>query len=149
MYNSAGNQMDTTQMKNEMFQFSFYMMNKKNMTNLSFSKLNFTSSNEASIPAWHYQNSYMISIGESLTLQKNIQANTGLDFGVSRFGISSLGGNAGITYKSAKTSLTYRLAARYTQYKLLETNSWQKVIRGTLDIIWQFKYKLNDLEKTN
>ena len=149
MYNSAGNRMDTTEMKNEMFQFSFCYMNKRSMTSLNISKLNFTSGTQSIIPVWHYQNSYMISVSESYTVQKNIQANAGLDFGVSRFGLSAAGGHAGVSYRSPKTSLTYRLGARYTQYKLGETNSWQRVLRGTLDITWQFRYKLNDLDKTN
>lgn len=148
MYNSAGNKMDSTQIKNEMFQFAFYFMNKRTLTNFSIHKLNFTSTAPLTVAPWHYQNSYMISVGESYSIQKNIQMSLGTDFAISKFGVSSLGGNAGISYRSAKTSVTYRLRARYMQYKLEEINAWQKVMRGSLDIIWQFKYKLNDLETT-
>lgn len=148
LFNHSGNKMDTTQTKNELFQFSFYMMNKTNMTSLSVTKMNFVATSQETIASWHAQNSYMISIAQGYAIQKNINTSAGIDLGLSKFGLSSIGGNAGISLRSPKPQLTYRLNARYTQYRLEENNSWLKVLRGTLDITWQFKYKLNDLEKT-
>lgn len=149
LYNKSNSSLDTTQISNELFQLSFFYLNKSSMTNLSISKINFNSTTPTSIPSWHYQNSYMISMGENYTWKKNIQTNAGLDLGVSKYGISSMGGNVGITYRAPKSSMIYRLNTRYMHFKLQETTNWQNVFRGTLDIIWQFRYKLNDFDKTN
>lgn len=149
LFNKSNSSLDTTQISNELFQLSFFYLNKSSMTNLSISKINFNSTTPTSIPSWHYQNSYMISMGENYTWKKNIQTNVGLDLGVSKYGISSMGGNVGITYRAPKSSMIYRLNTRYMHFKLQETTNWQNVFRGTLDIIWQFRYKLNDFDKTN
>jgi hypothetical protein len=86
----------------------------------------------------------MFSAGESFVINQNLNSNFGIDLGLSRFGISSKGLNAGASYKSTKLPLQYRAQFRYSKYKMTESDVWTNIVRCTIAINWQFKYKLQN-----
>jgi len=83
----------------------------------------------------------MLSGSYTLDAQTNLTG--GGDIGVAGFGLSKYGLQAGVAYRLKRLPLTVRLTGRYTQYRLSTAEVWKPVYGGSVDMLWQFKMKLN------
>jgi hypothetical protein len=136
--------MDTIDTGSNLFQFSANYSNKRHSNYFTLSRIEHRANANIIASSWHFNNKYMFSAGESFVINQNLNSNFGIDLGLSRFGISSKGLNAGASYKSTKLPLQYRAQFRYSKYKMTESDVWTNIVRCTIAINWQFKYKLQN-----
>lgn len=133
--------MDTAQYSNDLLQLSFFYTNKKFTASVSLANMKMKSSVPETLPAWHANTSYITSVNGTYVFDKPIAVNGGIDVGVSKFGISNTGINGGLSYKTKKIPMTYRMSIRYNRYKVEEMNQWQNRIAAVMAVIWRFSYK--------
>lgn len=83
----------------------------------------------------------MLSGSYPVTKRSNVSG--GVDAGFARFGCSKYGLNAGLMYRLKNIPLTARLMGRYGSYRFSGAEAWKPLYGGSVDVLWQFKMKLN------
>jgi hypothetical protein len=83
-----------------------------------------------------------LSAGYTLNPQWNLSI--GQDLGTAAFGLSRYATNLSCGYRFKRTPLAIRAAFRYNTYKMIETQAWKKIYAGTLDMSWDFRFKMKD-----
>lgn len=147
LLNRSKSTIDTVENESNLFQFSANYTTKRNSTFLSISRIDNRASAGVMASSWHFNNKYMLSICESVVVNDKLNSNMGIDLGLSQFGVSSKGINAGVSYKTVKLPLVYRAQFRYARYKITEAESWTDIIRCTIALNWQFKYNIQKDEQ--
>lgn len=142
LLNRSRSTMDTVENGSNLFQFSASYATKRNSSFLSLSRIDNQASAAVLASSWHFNNKYMLSVSENLVVSEKLSSTMGIDLGLSQFGVSSKGLNAGLSYKTVKLPLVYRAQFRYARYKITEAESWNDIIRCTIALNWQFKYNL-------
>ncbi len=95
----------------------------------------------------------------SYSFSKTTSVTGGADIGFAPFGLSKWGLSAGLSYRMSAAPLTARLSSRYSAYRLAaysgaigkdmgnaeqsEPMSWRNLIGGSVELIWQFRMKVN------
>ncbi len=101
----------------------------------------------------------------SYALSKAASVSGGADIGFAPFGLSKWGLSGGLSYRMKAAPLTARISTRYSAYRLAgysgavnrdsgssgSTNNtetsepmrWRQLISGSIELIWQFRMKLN------
>ncbi len=93
---------------------------------------------------------------------KTTSVSGGADIGFAPFGLSKLGLNGGLSYRMKAAPLTVRISTRYSSYRLAgysgavgrdsgsgngnaatEPMSWRQLVSGSIELIWQFRMKVN------
>lgn len=96
----------------------------------------------------------------SRQLSKSLGLSGGGDIGFAPFGLSKWGLQVGLNYRLKQTPLTARISTRYGAYRLeaysgtlgsdlngsdsAPTMTWRPLLSGCIELIWQFKMKIND-----
>ncbi len=96
----------------------------------------------------------------SYALSKTASVSGGADIGFAPFGLSKWGLNGGLSYRMKGAPLTARISTRYSSYRLAgysgavgkdsgsgntaaEPMSWRQLVSGSIELIWQFRMKVN------
>ena len=143
VYNKSSSEIDTTAYGSNLVQANIIYSTKTWMAMGSVGNMD-QSTNGAPIadaPA-HTRTTFGMVSG-SYPVTKSSVLNGGIDMGVAGFGMSKYGVNAGISYRMKKLPLTTRVVGRYSSYRLTEAMGWKPVYSGSVDLLWQFKMKIN------
>jgi hypothetical protein len=121
-------------------QFNTIWQDKKQMLMLNIGR---TENSGIDTAAIHLTTTFL-DISASRIFNERWSLSGGLDMGVARFGLSKYGATVGCQYVFQKIPITIRAMTRYNSYGLEERRPWRQLLGGSLDVLWRFRFKVNE-----
>jgi hypothetical protein len=140
IYNHNTSILDTIQTNASVTQFNTIWQDKKQMLMLNIGR---TENSGIDTAAIHLTTTFL-DISASRIFNERWSLSGGLDMGVARFGLSKYGATVGCQYVFQKIPITIRAMTRYNSYGLEERRPWRQLLGGSLDVLWRFRFKVNE-----
>lgn len=141
LYNNNQSQIASDEYSNTLMQFNAFFLKGKFIGTLTAGANSATGGNTDGIHA----NTSFLNLSENFSLFENWNFNIAQGIGVSAYGVSKYNAQLYVAHTLTKAKMTIRAGGRYINYKTDVAASWKQVLNGTIDISWQFKYKLNEI----
>lgn len=142
LLSKATSRMDTVAYNNDMLQATISFQSNESQYQLSVGQMQAKSNTSQFIPAWYRSRTFMVNVGTQQVISKTLQLQGGIDLLSAASKIYNTGLSAGFVYQFKQTPLRFRWMLRYNRYQVPENTQWNHRIGSTLDLTWQFKYKV-------
>lgn len=141
VYNKNTSIMDTLDYSSSMIQLNtlYSTATQSLMLTLGRSGIQSTS---VTVPYPAFNNSSYLMLNGSQQFGKGTGAGLSTDIAVNEMGLAKYGWGCNGFYRLPKQPLTIRLNFRNSNYKMAETQSWQHLYGGSLELQWQINTKL-------